>query len=135
MKVLFKSENRSSGNSHKLPMQLAMLMLFYGVATSTGGYLTVFLQNSGFAASDGLLLAGGMNYVYSLAPDELKTSAQTIIASVTSCAGIFGNAISGFAIEVIGVSRFYVILGLISLSVTALYILSFAGQSRHSIVR
>lgn len=55
----------------------------------------------------GLHIAAASNYVYTLAPDDLKATAQTLNGAMISVAGIFGNLAGGFLIEVIGIRTFY----------------------------
>lgn len=54
----------------------------------------------------GLLIAAASNYIYTLAPDELKASAQTIYVSAVTVAGIVGNLLGGVLIDRIGVQTF-----------------------------
>jgi len=104
--LLFSTESLLQGLVSNNLIQVIMVTTFSGLA-------------------NGLLIAGGANYIYSLAPEGLKATAQTIVVSAASCAGIFGNAFGGFVIEAIGIDRFYLTLGLVLVCVTALYAFSF----------
>lgn len=70
-----------------------------------------------FGLGSGLFLGSSLNYVYELAPDHLKASAQAFFTSVASVAGIVGNLLGGVVFDAIGAKPFY-------LAVTGLYILS-----------
>lgn len=90
--------------------------------------LILFTTFSGLA--NGLLIAGGANYVLGLAPEGLKATAQTVVVSAASLSGIVGNACGGFVIEALGVSMFYRILGCLIAFVTLFYIASFVFGKR-----
>lgn len=78
-----------------------------------------------FGLGNGLFLGTVSLYLYRLAPENLKASAQTIFAAVSSISGIAGNLIGGFACELFGAKTFYVILGLIILTAVVVLAITF----------
>jgi len=73
----------------------------------------------------GLHIAAGSNYVNTLAPSNLKATAQTLNGSMVSFAGILGNAVGGVVIEYVGVRAFYRVSSFVLLGALILYMLSF----------
>lgn len=73
----------------------------------------------------GLQIAAASNYVYTLAPDDLKASAQTFNGAMASVAGIFGNLAGGVLIDAVGIRVFYLGTGILILVALVLYISSF----------
>ena len=64
-----------------------------------------------FGLGNGLFIGSYLNYLYELAPDNLKASAQAFFASISSTAGIIGNLIGGVVFDAIGASLFYIVVG------------------------
>lgn len=85
---------------------------------------------------NGLLLPTSISYVFSLAPDNLKATSQTLLGSTSSIAGVLGGLLGGILITMFGVKRFYLVIGLVMLVTLLLYALSFVfgekvlGQKR-----
>ena len=73
----------------------------------------------------GLHIAAGSNYVATLAPENLKATAQTLNASMMSVAGIIGNAAGGIIIGVLGIRIFYRYISYLLLVSIFLYCLTF----------
>lgn len=73
----------------------------------------------------GLFIGVGTNYVYSLAPDHLKATAQTLNGAMNSVAGIVGNLLGGVLIAMVGVKAFYFIAGCMIFGAVVLFLLSF----------
>lgn len=99
-----------------------MEALLYSRATSFTEIL-FYCMLQGLAG--GLHIAAGSNYVATLAPDNLKATAQTLNGSMVSIAGIIGNAIGGVVINRIGIRPFYRISALVLFCAIILYALSF----------
>jgi len=55
----------------------------------------------------GLLIGSASNYVYSLAPEGLNSTAHMVNGAVNSVASILGNLVGGFLITVIGIFSYY----------------------------
>ena len=82
-------------------------------------FLTILLFCTFFGLGNGLFLGSALNYIYDLAPDNLKASAQAFFVAVQSTAGILGNLIGGVVFDAIGAKLFY-------FSVFCLYLISIA---------
>ena len=78
---------------------------------------TMLLFCTFFGLGNGLFIGSSLNYVYELAPDHLKASAQAFFVSVSSVAGILGNLVGGLVFDAIGAQPFYLV-------VAAMYVLS-----------
>ncbi len=89
---------------------------------------TMLLFCTFFGLGNGLFLGSSLNYVYELAPANLKASAQAFFTSVASVAGILGNLLGGVLFDAIGAKPFY-------LTVSGLYLLSFGVFALSSINR
>ncbi|MDD4796428.1 MAG: MFS transporter [Eubacteriales bacterium] len=99
----------------------------YSVATA---FWQIVLISTFHGLGGGLYIASASNYVYTLAPDDLKATAQTLFGSVLSVAGIFGNFFGGMLMDAIGVTNFYVTAGVMSLLSGLLYAGSFLLRRR-----
>lgn len=78
-----------------------------------------------FGLGNGLFIGSSLNYVYELAPDNLKASAQAFFASVSSVAGILGNLAGGVVFDAIGAKPFYIAVGGAYLLSSLVFLLSF----------
>ena len=58
----------------------------------------------------GLLIASCANYVFTLVPEELKATGQSLYVAAASLAGIVGNLAGGALIDTLGARTFYCIL-------------------------
>jgi PPP family 3-phenylpropionic acid transporter len=81
--------------------------LLYANATSmTHIVLIQILQGLG----GGLLIGSSANYLYSLSPPELISTAQTMNGALGATAAIIGNLAGGGLIVLVGIRRFYLIV-------------------------
>ena len=80
--------------------------------------------------ANGLTIPAGASYVFSLAPEHLKATAQTIMASTTSIAGILGGLIGGLLIAMFSIMQFYLVIGIMLALATILYAASFTIGER-----
>ena len=71
------------------------------------------------------MLPTSISYVFFLAPDNLKTTSQTLLASTNSIAGVLGEFSGGALITLLGIKQFYLVIGLSMLVILVLYLLSF----------
>ncbi len=74
---------------------------------------------------NGFMLPTSISYVFFLAPDNLKTTSQTLLASTNSIAGVLGGVLGGALITLLGIKQFYLVIGLSMLVILVLYLLSF----------
>lgn len=77
-----------------------------------------------FGLGNGLYIGASPNYIYQLAPEQLKATAQAIYASVLSAAGIVGNLLGGVLFDGVGGCVFYRITGAVFVTAVGLFILS-----------
>ncbi len=97
-------------------------MMLYSLAGSFT-HLMIFVTLQGIGG--GLFIGISTNYVYRLAPDHLKATAQTINGATNSIAGILGNLLGGQMIAAFGVKAFYFTAGGMILSAVCLFLISF----------
>lgn len=74
----------------------------------------------------GLYWISAVTYASELAPDELRSTAQGLLAATTSLAGMSGAAVSGLLFDYIGPRRLFMVLGACCLA--ALFLL-WAGRT------
>lgn len=103
----------------------------YGYAFISGLWPLLAVQTL-HGLAGGMFIGCGSNYVYSLAPEELKATAQTVAGSVNSLAGILGNLLGGYLLDAMGVRSFYVVCGCLILAAALLFLASFALGARLS---
>ena len=96
--------------------------LGYSMCTGFWGVLAVSTLQG---LAGGLHIAAGSNYVATLAPQNLKATAQTLNGSMVSLAGIIGNLAGGFIIRAMGIRVFYRLAALLILVGLVFYIASF----------
>lgn len=77
---------------------------FYSRATS---FTHIILVQILHGLGQGLMHGSVTNYVFSLAPEGLNSTAHTIHGSVRSAAGILGNLLGGYLIFSLGIKLFY----------------------------
>lgn len=83
-----------------------------------------------FGLGNGLFIGSSLNYVYELAPDHLKASAQAFYASVSSVAGILGNLLGGMVFDTIGAKPFYLAVTGVYLFSVLIFVLSFERKKK-----
>ena len=74
---------------------------------------------------NGLMIPAGASYVFSLAPEHLKATTQTVLASITAISGILSGLIGGMLIMRIGIWDFFFIIGIVTATALGLFIISF----------
>ena len=77
-----------------------------------------------FGLGNGLWIGSVAMYMYKLAPDSLKASAQSFYASVASATAIIGHLVGGFAYELLGGPNFYKVIGIIILAAAGFFALT-----------
>lgn len=112
----------------RFPLYYLMLgaAVFYTLESFLYSGATAFYQivliSTCHGLGGGLYIASAANYVYSLAPGNLKATAQTVNGSMTAIAGIVGNLLGGVLLETYGVVIFYRILGFIMMGAIGIYV-------------
>ncbi|MBO6158492.1 MAG: MFS transporter [Firmicutes bacterium] len=77
-----------------------------------------------FGLGNGMFIGTSLNYVYEIAPDDAKASAQAFFASTSQIAAILGNLVGGFVLDAVGGRRFYLVAALLYLTSILMFILS-----------
>ncbi len=77
-----------------------------------------------FGLGNGIFIGSNAMYIFKLAPDRLKASAQTIYAAVASIAGIAGNMVGGYMFDILGGKLFYTLVACIFVFGTVLFFVS-----------
>lgn len=103
----------------KLILFTAILMgvecLGFGLIVRSFPLMIVFATF--FGLGNGLFIFSSLNYLYEIAPDNMKASAQAFFASTSAVAGILGNVLGGILYDALGSSVFYLLAaGLYGLS-------------------
>ncbi|MGM9521587.1 MAG: MFS transporter [Oscillospiraceae bacterium] len=114
----------------KVPLPLLVILggIFLGITSLSMGLAVksfpAFLLIQVFTGlGNGLNIGSATNYINSIAPDDLKATASSILMMAASLAGLLGNLFGGPIIEWLGSEMFYTILGVILiLSVAGYYI-------------
>jgi PPP family 3-phenylpropionic acid transporter len=102
-----------------LPVLLAGAAAFYSVeallyAGASSMTHIVFIQVFQ-GLGGGLLIGSSANYLYSLSPPELSSTAQTMNGAISATAAILGNLVGGALIVLVGIRRFYLIVSAVIL--------------------
>ena len=96
--------------------------LLYPLCTATWQVTIVnLLDGMGF----GTFLGSAVNYVYSLAPKGLETTATTLYGAGMGIGGIIASSFGGWAIAAHGIKWMYGVNGIIMVVIIALFLLSF----------
>lgn len=103
--VLFAVTTMGQGMSHSLAA-LLLCGIFFGFANS-------------------LTFSCGFNYIYYIAPPELRATAHTLYTIAGAIGIMVGNACAGGLIARVGTRPFYTIFAVLTVAVAALYALSF----------
>jgi PPP family 3-phenylpropionic acid transporter len=94
----------------------------YTIAASTVQVLLIQMYQG---LGNGLNTPTMVNYIYRLAPAELKSTAQSLCAMVNSVAGIIAGLFGGWAVGALGIRSLYRLSSLMLLLALTLFILSF----------
>lgn len=124
--LLLMSRLRRHFPLEKLLIAAAVLMAvecagFCFFATGLG---TMLLFCTVFGLGNGLYIGSSLNYVYELAPENLKASAQAFFAAVSSVAGILGNLAGGVVFDAIGAKSFYLAVAVLYMVSVLIFLLS-----------
>ncbi len=112
-----------------LPTLLSVMGAIYLVQqllfSVTGSYWSLLAVSMLQGPCVGIYLSCGADYVFRLAPEELKATAHMVGTSMSSLAGVIGNVFGGFLIDLVGIRQYYFISGIIILAVLTMFLLSF----------
>ncbi len=92
---------------------------------------TMLLSTTFFGLGNGVFIGSSLNYLYELAPNNLKATAQSFFTAVASGAGIIGNLVGGMVFSAMNATDFYfVVFGLYLLSVCVFVVSSRFGKKK-----
>ena len=98
----------------------AAACLLLGTCAHSLGMIVAIETLSGVGS--GLLIASAANYIYTLTPENLKATGQSIFVAVTALSGIAGNLIGGAVVDALSAPLLYCIMGVTGL-ISALFLL------------
>lgn len=98
----------------------AAACLLLGTCAHSLGMIVAIETLSGVGS--GLLIASAANYIYTLTPENLKATGQSIFVAVTALSGIAGNLIGGAVVDALSAPQLYCIMGVTGL-ISALFLL------------
>lgn len=98
----------------------AAACLLLGTCAHSLGMIVAIETLSGVGS--GLLIASAANYIYTLTPENLKATGQSIYVAVTALSGIAGNLIGGAVVDALSAPLLYCIMGVTGL-ISALFLL------------
>ena len=98
----------------------AAACLLLGTCAHSLGMIVAIETLSGVGS--GLLIASAANYIYTLTPENLKATGQSIFVAVTARSGIAGNLIGGAVVDALSAPLLYCIMGVTGL-ISALFLL------------
>jgi len=97
------------------------------------GMWLLFLMQTVHGMAMGLKIGSASNYVYRLAPDDLKATAQTLNGSVNALASILGSLLGGYLLDALGVRQYYLLAaGMILVSALFFFGSLYLGKRRRS---
>jgi len=127
--LMVKLRRRFSLRSLIVCAAVLMALECLGFGLCTKGLGTMLLFCTFFGLGNGLFIGASLNYIYELAPEGLKATAQTFFASVSSIAGILGNLLGGIVLDQIGAKPFYLVISVAYLLSVAIFVFSFDRQA------
>ena len=84
------------------------------LATCAHSLISVMAIETFNGLASGLFIASASNYVYTLTPENLKATGQSIYISVTAASGIIASLAGGMMVDVFGSTIFYLVIGCIA---------------------
>lgn len=101
------------------------------LSTSAHTLFSVMIIETFNGLASGLFIASASNYVYTLTPENLKATGQSIYVAVTAAAGIIASLAGGMLVDAFGATVFYMVIGFIALfSGAFMAITIFIGQKK-----
>lgn len=85
-----------------------------------GSLIQILLIQTSEGLASGLLIGASVNYVYSLAPEGLNSTAHTVAAAASAIAAIIGNVFGGILAVTFGIRGVYFVIS-VSLFISILY--------------
>ena len=110
------------------PLLMAMECLGFGLFA--GNLPGMLVCCTFYGLGNGLFIGSSLNYLYELAPDHLKASAQAFFVAVSSVAGILGNLLGGVFFDALGARFFYGLVGGLFLFSALIFVLSLLWERK-----
>lgn len=93
---------------------------------------TMILSTTFFGLGNGLFIGTSLNYVFELAPNNLKATAQSFFAATASISGILGNLLGGMVFDSIGAKLFYLVVFFFYIASVLVFFFSSRGKKKNS---
>lgn len=103
-------------------LMFAAQALIFSFATQFWQIMAASLLLDGIGS--GLFYACAAVYVFSLAPERLKTTAVTCVGAMSSLSGVLGNLLGGFVSNRFGVQSYYLALAVLGAAASVAFILT-----------
>jgi PPP family 3-phenylpropionic acid transporter len=100
---------------------------FYAVSPNM---ICLIASSTLYGLAGGINIGTATNYIYALAPNDLKATSQTVYGSIIALAGIVGNLVAGVIIDQLGVRSYYFIASGVVLFSLLFFALSFLVGKR-----
>lgn len=101
------------------------------LSTCAHSLMSVMIIETFNGLASGLFIASASNYIYTLTPENLKATGQSIYVSVTAASGIIASLAGGMLVDAFGSTLFYMIIGFIALfSAVFMAATIFIGQKK-----
>ena len=96
------------------PMIICFLMIVIEEAlyASAHSLAPIIIAQFFKGASAGMIYACQIQYIYSISPDGLHTTAHTLVSSVNSIVSIAASAAGGFLLDAMGTRTFFVVIAI-----------------------
>ena len=88
-------------------LEIAEALLLSTVCNSMGMLL---FSTTFYGLGNGMFLAASLNYIYELAPPQMKASTQSFCDAAAAIAGIVGNLLGGAVLDALGAKPFYFVV-------------------------
>ena len=113
------------------PILMAIECLGFGLFVKS--WWSMLLFASFFGLGNGMFIGTSVNYVYEISPDNAKSTAQALFASMSQIAAILGNLVGGFILDAVGGRMFYLIAALLYVVSIIMFLVSgFEGATAKS---
>ncbi|MDO4355344.1 MAG: MFS transporter [Clostridia bacterium] len=103
------------------------------LGTCAHSLIAVIVIETFSGVGNGLMIASNANYIYTLTPENLKATGQSLYIAATSLSGIVGNLVGGAIIDALGPRSYYGIMGAMALvAVSFLLVTILLGRKREA---
>lgn len=106
----------------------ALSAVFMGLVRNSLTSMVILFAIAGIG--NGFQIGTASNYIYQLAPRELKATAASGLMIISSLAGLFGNLFGGVIMEKTGAMPFYLAVGVVMLAAVAVFTAANLSRSK-----